>query len=34
MFCQRGKKNNGVWVESSDLTQVFENNKVYVLRNE
>ena len=28
------KKNNGVWVESSDLTQVFENNKVYFLRNE
>lgn len=28
------KKNNGVWVESSDLTQVFENNKIYFLRNE
>ena len=28
------KKNNGVWVESNDLTQVFENNKIYFLRNE
>ena len=27
-------KTNGVWVENSDLTQVFENNKVYILRNE
>ncbi len=28
------KKNNGVWVESDDLTQVFEDNKVYLLKNE
>ena len=28
------KKENGAWVENSDLTQVFENDKIYVIENE